>query len=105
MPFLSFFFSSPFFLFHLLELISFDKFNFFDDESDDDGSGSGSPSTYAFPFCSGKSVVIVSGVGSSDYVPTGIDSIGDFVQLFMFLPRGVESKGGGLIEIFCRPKY
>ena len=36
----------------------------------------------------------VSGVGSGDFVPTGIESLGDLVPLFVFLPRGVESKGG-----------
>ena len=47
-----------------------------------------------FPFCSGKSVGSVSGVGSGDFVLTGIESIGDTVPLFVFVPRGVESKGG-----------
>ena len=36
------------FLFDLLELISFDQFYLFDDESGNDGSGSGSPGTCSF---------------------------------------------------------
>ena len=35
---------------NLLEFLLFDKLDFFDDESYDDGSGSGSPGTCAFPF-------------------------------------------------------
>ena len=35
---------------------------------------------------------------------TGIESIGDVVLLVMFVSRGVESKGGQLIEFFWRPK-
>ena len=88
-------------------MLSFDELDLFDDESDNDGSGSGSPGTYAFPFCSGKSVVSVAksvgrvrGVGSSVFVPTGIESIGGVVLLVVFVPKGVNSKGGRLIEIF-----
>ena len=84
----------------------------FNDESDNEGYGSGSPGKCAFPFCSGKSIGSVgkyvggvSGVGSGIFVLTGIDSIGDFVSLFVFVPSGVESKGGRLIELFWRPKY
>ena len=74
---------------------------FFNDESDDDGSGSGSPGTCAFRFCSvksvgsvGKSVDVVSGVGSVVFVPTEIESISYFVLLLVSIPRGVDSKGG-----------
>ena len=87
--------------------MSFEKLDFFDDESDNDGSGSGSPNTCTFPFCSGKSIGSVgksigrvSGVGSGLFVLTGIESIGDVFPLVVFVPRGVESKGGQLIEIF-----
>ena len=45
-----FFFLSLFFIIDLLELLSFEKFDLLDDESDNDGSGSGSPGTFAFPF-------------------------------------------------------
>ena len=92
--------------------MSFDELDLFDDESGDDGSGYGSSGTYAFPFCSRKSVgsVVksvggVSGVGSDIFAPTGIKSIGDVVPLFVFIPQGVKSKGGRLIELFLRPKY
>ena len=44
------------FLFDLLELISFDRLDLFDDESDDDGSESGSPGTCDFTFCYDESV-------------------------------------------------
>ena len=67
-----FFFLSLLFLIDLLELLSFKKLDLFDDESDYDGSGSRPPGTYAFPFCSVKSVGSVSkydggvsGIGSS----------------------------------------
>ena len=65
-----------------------------DDESDDDVFGSGSPGTCAFPFYSCKSIESVGGAGSVISVPTGIESIGDVVLLVVFVPRGVESKGG-----------
>ena len=79
------------FLFDLLKLLSFDELDLFDDESEDDGSGSRSPGTCNFPFCSGNFVVSFSGLGSGIFVPTGIESIGDIVLLFMFIPRVVDS--------------
>ena len=92
--------------------MSFDKLYLFDDNSDDYGSGSDSPGTCAFPFCSGKSVRSVGkyvgcihGVGSGIFVPTGIESIGDVFPLVVLVPRGVQSKGGQLKELFWRPKY
>ena len=95
-------------------MVSFEKLDSFDYDSDKDGYGSGSPGTCAFSFCSGKSAGHVNGVGSGDFFPTGIDSIGDAVLLVMFIPRGVKSKGGRLIggeskcgqliESFWRPK-
>ena len=106
-----FLFLSRFFLFDLLELVSFNELDSFDGESDDDGSGSGSAGTCAFPVCSdesigsvGRSVGHVSGVGSGVFVLTGIKSIGDVFPLVVFVPKIVESKGSRLIEIFCRPK-
>ena len=44
------------FLFDLIELVSFDELDLFDDKSDNDGSRSGSPGTCDFPFCSDESV-------------------------------------------------
>ena len=38
------------------------------------------------------------------FLLTGIESIGDVVLLFMFVPTGVESKGARLIELFWAPK-
>ena len=86
--------------------MSLDQLYFFGGECDNDGSGSGSPGTFNFSFFStGEYVGIVLGVGSGDFVPTGIDSLVDIVQLVVFVPRGVESKGGRLIESFWCPKY
>ena len=84
--------------------MSFDKLYFFDDECDNDGSGSSSPGTFDFPFSSGKSVGSVSGICSGNFVPIEIESVGDFFQLVVFVPRGVDSKGSQLIESFWRPK-
>ena len=50
-------------------------------------------------------VGLVSGVGSGVFVPTVIKSMGDVFPLVTLVPRGVESKGGRLIEVFWRPKY
>ena len=36
---------------------------------------------------------------------TGIYPIGDDVPFFVFVPKGLESKCGRLIEIFWRTKY
>ena len=81
------------------------RFFFLNDESDNYGSGSGSSGTCAFPFCSGNYVGRVSGICSGVFVPTGIKSISDVISLVVFVPRGVESKVGRLIEIFSRSKY
>ena len=99
-------------------MVSFDKSDFFDYESNDDGSESGSTGTCAFHFCFDEyfgcvrdyvgcvddSVGCVSGVGSGVFFLTGIKSIGDVVTLVVSVPKGVDSNGGGLIEIFWRPK-
>ena len=95
-----------------MELLSFEELDFFDDESDDDGSGSRYPCMCDFPFFSGKYVVSVGesvgcvrGVGSGFFFLTGIESIGDVVPLVVFVPRGVKSKGGRLVEFFWCSKY
>ena len=59
----------------------FDKFDLFNDKSDEDGFVSGSPGTCDFPFFSGKSVGVISGIGSHILVSTRIKSIGDVVSL------------------------
>ena len=71
---------------------------------DDDGSGYRSSGTCTFPFCFGKSVGSFSSIGAGVFVPTGIESIGDIVMLFVFVLRGVESKGGQVIQLFWCPK-
>ena len=88
------------------------KLYLFDYDPDDDGSGSGSPGTCIFPFFFdesvggvGEFVSRVHGVSSGVFVLTGIESIGDVFLLVVFVPKGVESKGGQLIEIFCLSKY
>ena len=95
-----FFFLSRLFLFDILEFVSFEELDLFDDGSDDDGSV-----TCTFTFCSDESIGSVSDVGSIVFIPTGIKSIGDVVPLVVFVPKGVESKGGQLIEIICRSIY
>ena len=75
----------------LLELVSFKELYFFDDEYENYGSVSGYPGTFNFPCCSGnsigsigESVGSVSGVGSGDFVPNGIEALGDIVPLVVF---------------------
>ena len=88
------------FFFGLLELVSFEKLDFFG-ESVNGGSGSRSPGAFAFPFSyvklvdsASESIGSVSGVGFGNFVPTEIKSLGDVVSLVIFVPIGVESKGG-----------
>ena len=102
--FLTLFLLSLSFLIDLLEFLSFDELDLSYDESDYNWSGSGSPGTCAFPFCSGDSVGSVSGVGSEVFVLNVIKSIGDVILLVVFVPNGVKSKGGRLIELFWRPR-
>ena len=75
-------------------MLSFDKLDLLDDESDDGGSGYGSPGTCTFKFCSGKSVgnVVKSvgsfcGVGSGIFFSTVIESIGDVVPFVVFVEK------------------
>ena len=49
--------------------------------------------------------LVVSVAWSMAFFLTGIESIGDFIPVVLFVPRGVESKGGRLMEIFWRPKF
>ena len=69
---------------------------------DNDGSGSGS--TDMSVGGASWSVGSVSGVSFGGFVPTGIKSLGDVVLWVVFVPRGVDSKGGWLIGSFWRPK-
>ena len=81
--------------------MSFDELDF-PGESDNDGSRSGS---YGMSVCSsGEYVGSVSAVGFGKKIPTGIESLGDVVQLVMFVPIGVKSKGGRLVGSFWCPK-
>ena len=74
-------------------MLSSDKSDSLDGESDDDGYYSRSAGTRAFPFCFEESVCRddnsvgrVYCVGSGFFVPTGIRSIGDVVPLVVFVP-------------------
>ena len=101
-----------------MQLLSSDKLDSLYDESDGDGSDSRSAGTCAFPFrfedsvgrvddsigCFGNSFGRVCGMGSVFFVLIVIYSIGEVVPLVVFVPIGVDSKGGRFIEIFWRPK-
>ena len=76
--------------------MSFDELYLFN-KSDNDGSGSGSPGK---PIgIADESVGSVSGVGFGNFVPTGIESLGEVFQLVLFVPRGVKSKGDQLLGV------
>ena len=83
-------------------MLSSDKSDFLDDESDDDGSDSGSTGTCAFTFSFDDYVCHVSGVGSGVFVPIGFKFNCDIVTFVVFVPIVVKSKCGLLIEIFLR---
>ena len=100
-------------------MLSANKSDLLDNDYDDDGSDSGSYGTCAFPFCFeqsvgrvdysvgcvAESIFCVCGVGCGAFFMTGIESIGDFFLLVVFVLKGVNSKGGQLIELFWRPKF
>ena len=75
----AFFFLSRLIFFNLLELVSFEDLDLFGEYKNDE-SGSGSP---------GKPVGSAGSVGFGDFVPTGIESLGDVVPMVVFVPRGV----------------
>ena len=85
--------SRPFIL-DLLYLLSSDKSDLIDDESDDYGSYSGSYGTCNFPFRFYDYFGRASGVGSGLCVPIVFESNCDIVILVVFVQIGVESKGG-----------
>ena len=89
--------------------MSFYELYFFVNKSDTDGSGSSSPSIFSFLFSFGKYVGTDDeyvgsfiGVGFGNFVPTGIESLGDVVQCVVFVPIGVDSERSQLIESFWR---
>ena len=49
-----------------------------------------------------NSIGRVSGLGSGVFIQTGVESKCDIFVFFVFVPMGVESKGGQLIEMFWR---
>ena len=105
-------------LLYFLPFLLSDESDSLDDESEGDGSDSGSAGKCAFHFrfeesvahvdkssgCVDESVGLVCDVGSRIFVLIGIESFGDNFPLVVFVPIGLESKGGRLIEIFWPPK-
>ena len=88
-----------------MSLLSSEECNFPHDESDDDGSESGSYGTYYFRdfyLRFEDYVVSVSGLGSGAFAQTGVESKFDIFAFDVFVPTGVEYKGGRLIEMFCQ---
>ena len=91
----AFFFASL--LLDFLYLLSSDKSDSPNYESDDDGSGSGSSGRYSFTAFSlrfDKYVGCVSGMGSGVFVPTVVEYKCDIFMFVVFVPIGVKSKGG-----------
>ena len=79
----------------ILYLLSSDKSDLLNDESDNVGSGYGSSGTqfFFFSFSSCDSVARVSGLASGIFSPTGVDSKCDIFEFVVFVPIGVEYKG------------
>ena len=72
-------------------------------KSDDCRSDSGSSGTYSFPafyLRFDNSVGYVSGLVSGIFILAGVESKCDFFAFVMFIPIGVESKGGRPIKMF-----
>ena len=52
-----------------------------------------------FSLCFDNSVGSVSGLGSSVFIPTGVDPKCDIFEIDVFVPIGVESKGGNVLAL------
>ena len=94
------YFLSRLLILDFLYLMSSDKSDSLDDESDNDGSDSGSSSRCYFPLNFENSVDRVSGLGSGIFVPTGVESKCGIFTVIVFIPIGFESKVGRLIKMF-----
>ena len=84
-------------LFDFLYFLSSDESDSLDDESDDDGSDfrySGTNYFCAFYLHFDNSVGSVCGLGSSIFVPTGVESRCDIFVFVVFVLIVVKSKGG-----------
>ena len=84
-------------IFDFMYLLSLDESDSLDDESDDDVSDSGSSGTYYFHALSLRfenCVGSVSGLESVVFVPTALESKYDIFVFVVFIPIGVDSKGG-----------
>ena len=75
-------------------LLSSDESDSLDDEYDNDESDFGSSGTCYFPLRFGNLIGHDSGLGSDVFVPTVVESKCDVFAFVVFLPIGVESKGG-----------
>ena len=89
-------------LLDFIYLMSSDESYLLDDESEYDGYNSRSSGTCPFPFHFDDSIGCVSGVGFGIFSQTGVESNCDIVTFVLFVPIGVKSKGGQLIEMFWR---
>ena len=86
-------------------MLSSDKSDSLDDESDKLGSDSESSGTYyfcAFSLRFDKSIGSGSILGSDVFVTTRADSKSGIFESDVFVPTGVDSKGGPLLEMFSR---
>ena len=82
--------------------LSSGKSDSLNDEYDDDGSESGYSSTCSFPLQFYDSIGRVSGLGSGLLISTGVKYKCDVFVFVVFVPIGVESKGGQLVKKFWR---
>ena len=83
--------------FFLLYILSSEESDLFHDDSEAYGSDSGSSitcSSHNFSLRSENSVGFVSGLGSGIFGPAGVGSKCDIFGCDLFVPIGVESKGG-----------
>ena len=93
---------------YLLYLISSEKSDLLDDESDDDGSDYGSSGTYSFHAFSlyfENSIGRVSGLGSGSFVLTGVELKCDIFAFIVLVAIGVNSKGVRLIKTNLALKF
>ena len=84
----------------MLYLLSSDKSDLIDDESDDDGFNSGSSGKYAFSLSFKDSVGHISGLGFGIFSLIRVNSKCDIVVFVLFMSIGVKYKGVRPIELF-----
>ena len=84
----------------LLYLPSSEELDSINDESAYNGPDSGFFGTFSFPLCVDVSVGLVCGLESGVFIPKVVEYKCDVFAFFVFVPIGVESKGGQLIDMF-----